>query len=186
MADQLVRLWAELTKWFQEFPTPYNLYNTDAGSPKYVFQIDGNFGFVSGITEMLLQSHADVVHLLPALPSAIPTGSVKGLVSRGNFVVDIAWEAGALTSANITSRAGAELSIRYMNGSQIAVDGEAYTGPLGTTAGTTGRSTALYLGDCNIVQSDCKRQSKLADQCHLIKYCEKLLLFSCLGYAPCQ
>lgn len=129
--------WDQLTQWFQKFPTPYNLYNTDAGSPKYVFQIDGNFGFVSGVTEMLLQSHADVVHLLPALPSAVATGSVKGLVARGNFVVDIAWDGGTLTSANITSRAGAELAIRYMNGSQIAVDGEAYTGPLGTTAGTT-------------------------------------------------
>lgn len=129
--------WDQLTKWFEKFPTPFNLYNTDAGSPKYVFQIDGNFGFVSGVTEMLLQSHADVVHLLPALPSAVPTGSVKGLVARGNFVVDIAWEGGALTSANITSRAGAELAIRYMNGSQIAVDGETYVGPLATTAGTT-------------------------------------------------
>jgi hypothetical protein len=129
--------WEELTKWFQKFPTPYNLYNTDAGSPNYVFQIDGNFGFVSGIAEMLLQSHAGVVHLLPALPSAVPTGSVRGLVSRGNFVVDIAWDRGALTSANITSRAGAELAIRYMNGSQIAVDGMAYSGPLGTTTGTT-------------------------------------------------
>lgn len=129
--------WDQLTKWFQKFPTPYNLYNTDAGSPEYVFQIDGNFGFVSGVTEMLLQSHADVVHLLPALPSAVPTGSVKGLVARGNFVVDIAWDGGAMTSANITSRAGAELAIRYMNGSQIAVDGEAYTGPLATTTGTT-------------------------------------------------
>ncbi|KAG6357294.1 hypothetical protein INS49_015172 [Diaporthe citri] len=129
--------WDPLMKWFQKFPTPYNLYNTDAGSPKYVFQIDRNFGFVSGVTEMLLQSHADVAHLLPALPSAVPTGSVEGLVARGNFVVDVAWDQGALTSANITCKAGAELAIRYMNGSQIAVDGEAYTGPLGTTTGTT-------------------------------------------------
>lgn len=102
-----------------------------------MFQIDRSFGFVSGVTEMLLQSHAGVVHLLPALPSAVPNGSVKGLVARGNFVVDIAWDRGAMTSANITSRAGAELAIRYMNDSQTAVNGEAYAGPLATRSGTT-------------------------------------------------
>ncbi|KAF9890104.1 hypothetical protein FE257_006265 [Aspergillus nanangensis] len=126
--------WDHLTEWFAVFTTPFNLYNTDGGAP-YKFQIDGNFGFVSGVTEMLLQSHAGVVHLLPALPTALPTGSVKGLVARGNFVVDIAWDEGKLISAQITSRAGAELSLRYMNGSAISVNGAAYTDPIVTTAG---------------------------------------------------
>ena len=71
----------------------------------------------AGVTDMLLQSHADTVQLLPALPSAVTMGSVKGLVACGDFVVEIAWDQGALTIANITSRAGVELAIRYMNGS---------------------------------------------------------------------
>jgi alpha-L-fucosidase 2 len=76
------------------------------------FQIDGNFAGTAGVIEMLLQSQNGELHLLPALPAAWANGSVRGLVGRGNFVVDMAWQDGRLASSEVLSRSGGRCTIR--------------------------------------------------------------------------
>ena len=97
------------------------------------FQIDGNFGATAGIAEMLLQSHrttsdgARVLHMLPALPSVWPTGSVSGLRARGGFEVSITWAKGELLGGRITSDLGGRCVVQI---GERAVD-------LDTVAGTS-------------------------------------------------
>ncbi|HMP41334.1 MAG TPA: hypothetical protein PKA05_13200, partial [Roseiflexaceae bacterium] len=87
------------------------------------FQIDGNFGATAGITELLLQSHTGAIRLLPALPSAIPQGRVRGLRAHGGFVVDIEWASGRLTAAMIHATRGGMCRVQAPHAIQLAQGG---------------------------------------------------------------
>lgn len=77
------------------------------------FQLDGNMGATAGMAEMLLQSHAGVVELLPALPKTWATGSIKGLKARGNITVDMEWANGELLYAELRSPQDKEVLVKY-------------------------------------------------------------------------
>ncbi|HLP75087.1 MAG TPA: glycoside hydrolase family 95 protein [Bacteroidales bacterium] len=129
-----INFWARLHdgerayKLLKNLLRPINTYRTNmsnaggtyenlfCGHPPY--QVDGNFGAVSGIGEMLLQSHiqesnAWMIRLLPAIPGTWSSGEVRGLKARGGFEVSIKWESGKLTSCEIKSLKGSDLVVRY-------------------------------------------------------------------------
>lgn len=77
------------------------------------FQIDGNFGGAAGIAEMIVQSHQGYIDILPALPTAIPTGEIKGLLARGGYELDLKWNEGKLTALLIKAKVAGTCEIRY-------------------------------------------------------------------------
>ncbi|PRD53740.1 glycoside hydrolase family 95 protein [Sphingobacterium gobiense] len=83
------------------------------------FQIDGNFGCTSGIAEMLVQSYDGNIFILPALPDALPKGSVSGLKTRGGFEIDMAWDNGILTSLSVHSKSGGNCRLRLAEATNL-------------------------------------------------------------------
>ena len=118
--DRAYRLYGNLLK----NGTNHNLW--DSHPP---FQIDGNFGGTAGVTEMLIQSHAGFIQLLPALPAVWHEGELTGVRARGNFIVDIYWKDNNLVKAIIHSGSGGPCKIHYQ-GKKLEFDtqaGEIYT-----------------------------------------------------------
>ncbi|HWD39521.1 MAG TPA: glycoside hydrolase family 95 protein [Fimbriimonas sp.] len=79
------------------------------------FQIDGNFGFASGVAEMLIQSDGHTLRLLPALPSAWPTGSVKGLKARGGHTIEVSWKDGRASNVTVVMGWSGAVRVHYGN-----------------------------------------------------------------------
>lgn len=100
---------ADVTSGKEKGGIYHNLF--DAHPP---FQIDGNFGGVAGLAEMLLQSQDNIIELLPALPSALPKGNVKGICARGGFVLDFSWQDGRLAGVQVFSKLGQTCRLSYL------------------------------------------------------------------------
>jgi alpha-L-fucosidase 2 len=92
--------------------------------PPQIFQMDGNGGATAAMAEMLVQSHAGEIELLPALPKAWPKGEVTGLRARGNFGVDLRWEAGVLVSAKVQAGETAPCRLRTAAPVEVKVGGK--------------------------------------------------------------
>lgn len=112
-------------------------------------QIDGNLGVVQAVIEMLLQSHDGEIVILPALPASWQTGSFRGLVARGNVVVDAWWEGGKLTRARLTPRVDGEV-VLVTGPDYVLLDGGVTVAPADVgrirarlSAGVEGRYTVV-------------------------------------------
>jgi len=118
--DHAYKMYRELLKYVAPDETKENYTNAGGTYPNLLdahppFQIDGNFGGAAAVAEMLVQSNTEYIELLPALPKAWPSGTIKGLKTRGNFEIEMSWTAGQVSNLKIKSTTQATAKV-LMNG----------------------------------------------------------------------
>ena len=100
--------------------TNINLFDTHPAEHGAIFQIDGNFGTTAAIAEMLVQSHAGSIDLLPAVPSVWADGEVRGLCARGGLTVDLQWSGGRIKTCEVECRTSGPFVIRPPKSERIS------------------------------------------------------------------
>ncbi len=118
--DHAYKMYRELLKYVAPDEIRENYSNGGGTYPNLLdahppFQIDGNFGGAAAVAEMLVQSNSDFIELLPALPKAWASGEVRGLKARGNYEIDMVWNAGKVTNVKIKSTTQSSAKV-LMNG----------------------------------------------------------------------
>lgn len=130
----------------------------------WVFQIDGNLGGACGIAQMLLQSHLDEIHLLPALPSSWKEGRVTGLCAEGGFEADICWEDGKLKEAVLYAKKGGRAVIRCKEKIAVRMEEQADGGIRKKAAEPEAGKRAVSLGAQNAASADRKEAAVTVDE----------------------
>ena len=124
----MIALWARLLEgdraceYLSRFLKDSLSDNLFGSHPPGWFQIDGNFGACAGVAEMLLQSHAGTLDLLPALPTAWPEGQVWGLRARGGVVVGIRWQEGRVSEVCLDIPSERMVTLRCTTGLRLVED----------------------------------------------------------------
>ena len=90
----------------------------DAHTP---FQIDGNFGVVAAIVQLFMQCENGIIKLFPALPDAFESGSLEGLLAKGNVIVSLWWEGGKLSKITLKSAENKTVKVQVSDGDAIDV-----------------------------------------------------------------